>query len=69
MTVRSVYAPQAGLDDNSKGLFYEHLHWTLTKISISEILFICEDLNGHIAKNADGYEGVHGGRGFGRRNL
>ena len=25
--------------------------------------------NNHIGKNAGEYEGVHGGRGFGRRNL
>ena len=69
MTVLSVYAPLAGLDDNVKDCFYENLQWTLTKISTSEILFVCGDFNGHIAKNADGYEGVHGGRGFGRCNL
>ena len=27
------------------------------------------NFNGHIGKNADGNEGVHSGRGFGRRNL
>ena len=68
VTVLSVYAPQAGLDDIVKDLFYENLQWTLTKISASEILFVCRDFIGHIGKNADGYEGVHGGRGFGRRN-
>ena len=31
--------------------------------------FQCGDFNGHIGKNADESEGVHGGRGFGRRNL
>ena len=47
-------------------MFYENLQRTLTKISASEILFVCGDLNGHIGKNADGYEGVHVGGGFGR---
>ena len=41
MTVMSVYAPQAALDDSVKELFYENLKWTLTKISASEILFVC----------------------------
>ena len=27
------------------------------------------DFSGHIGKNADEYEGVHGSRGFGRRNV
>ena len=47
-------------------MFYENLQRTLTKISASEILFLCGDLNGHIGKNADGYQGVHVGGGFGR---
>ena len=47
--VLSVYAPQAGLDDSVKDLFCENLQWTLTKISASEILFFCGDLNGQIA--------------------
>ena len=69
VTVLSVYAPQVGLDDSVKDQFYENLQWTLTKISVSEILFVCGNFNGHTGKNVDGYEGVHGGRGFGRSNL
>ena len=70
VTVLPVYAPQVGLDHSViKDLFYENLQWTLTKISGSEILFVCGDFNSHIGKNANGYEGVHGGRGFGRCNL
>ena len=37
--------------------------------TVLQILFVCGDFNGHIGMNADGYEGVHDGRGFGRRNL
>ena len=69
VTVLLVYSLQAGLGDSVKGLFYENLQWTLTKISASEIFFVCGDFNGHVGKNEDGYEGVHGGRGFGRANL
>ena len=50
MTVLLVYIPQAGLNDSVKDL---------TKIGF-EILFVCGDFNGHIGKNADRYEGVHG---------
>ena len=39
VTVLLVYAPQAGLDDSVKDLYYENLQCTLTKISASEILF------------------------------
>ena len=58
VTVLLVYAPQAGLYDSVKDLFYENLQWTLTKISASEILFVCGDFSGHIGKNVGGYEGV-----------
>ena len=62
LTLLSVYASQAVLDDSVKDLFHENLQWTLTKVSASEIIFVCEDFNGHIGKNADEYEGVHSQR-------
>ena len=48
---------------------YENLQYMLTKISASEIVFVCGDFNGHIGESPDVYERVHGGRGFGRHNL
>ena len=60
---------QACLDDSVKDLFYENVQWTLTRISASEILFVCEDFNSHTEKNADWYEGVHYVRQFIRCNL
>ena len=35
----------------------------------SEKLLICGDLNGHVGSEIDGFEGVHGGFGFGKRNM
>ena len=32
-------------------------------------LFYCGDLNVHVESSGDGYEGVHGGYGFGPRNV
>ena len=29
------------------------------------MLIVCGDLNGHVGKTSDGFEGIHGGRGFG----
>ena len=49
VTVLLVYAPQAGLGDSVKDLFYENLHWTLTKISASDILFLW-GFQGHIGR-------------------
>ena len=30
---------------------------------------MCGDMNGHVGAEADGFEGVHGGKGFGVRNV
>ena len=32
-------------------------------------MVICADFNGHVGKDADGSEGVHGGYSFGVRNA
>ena len=37
-------------------------------VSVDETLVICGDLNGHIDKFANSYEGVHRGYGYGLRN-
>ena len=35
----------------------------------NEILIYLGDFNGHIGKEVDGFEGVHGGFGIGKKNL
>ena len=32
-------------------------------------MVVCGDFNGHVGARVDGFEGVHGGHGFGRRNV
>ena len=68
ITVLSCYAPQVGLDNIVKDNFYDQLHDTIRKVSDAETIVICGDLNGHIGKDANGYEGIHGGHGYGIRN-
>ena len=41
----------------------------MSEISDSEKLVVCGDLNAHVGVNADGFGMVHGGNGFGERNL
>ena len=41
----------------------------LSDIDVGERLLICGDMNGHVGAEVDGFEGVHGGYGFGRRNV
>ena len=40
-----------------------------SEISKDEKVVICGDFNGHVGKDADGFEGVHGGYSFGVRNV
>jgi hypothetical protein len=40
----------------------------LKGVGENEKLIVCGDLNGHVGAEADGFEGVHGGKGFGVRN-
>ena len=64
----SVYAPQSGLSDSVKDAFYDDLLSVVPKLGIEELVLVAGDLNGHVGKFANGYEGVHGGFGYGNRN-
>ena len=69
VSVLSVYAPQTGLTIAEKELFYDSLQNLLQTTDDSEMLFICGDFNSHNGKAALGYEGIHGGYGFGKCNI
>ena len=68
LTFISVYAPQSGLGESQKDTFYDLVQEVVSKQPDNEFLFPCGDWNGHIGKQADGFEGVHGGVGYGERN-
>ena len=69
ITVVSVYAPQCGLDQSTKDAFYDDLQYVMSKVKDQEFLIPCGDWNGHIGQMAEGFEGVHGGKAYGERNL
>ncbi len=68
-TFLSVYAPQVGLSDASKDNFYDDLRQVVAKLPPSEIPILLGDWNGHVGSASAGYEGVHGGHGWGTRNA
>ena len=68
ITVLSCYAPQVGLQNKVKSTFYDQLLGNVGKLGADETSVIWGDLNGHIGKLANDYEGVHGGYGFGLIN-
>ena len=66
LCLRSVYAPQCGLSDSVKDLFYDQLRALTAMIPSSEFLIPCGDWNGHVGSTGSGYKEVHGGYGYGK---
>ncbi|CAI9282240.1 unnamed protein product [Lactuca saligna] len=66
--VISAYAPHPTLEESKKMSFWESLDDIVKGIPMNECIFLGGDFNGHIGKEADGYETVHGGLGHGTRN-
>ena len=66
----SAYAPQSGRPMTEKENFYLGLAKTLNDLGKrqGEMAVVCGDFNGHVGERTEGYEGVHGGKGFGKRN-
>jgi hypothetical protein len=69
LNVVSVYAPQVGRPMEEKEEFLAELRKLISGISKDEELVVCGDFNSHVGTLADGFENVHGGRGFGTRNT
>ena len=66
----SVYAPQCGLSDSVKDLFYDQLRAVTAMIPALEFLIPCGDWNGHVCSTGFGYKEVHGGsKGFGYKEV
>lgn len=68
LNVISAYAPQVGHNENTKREFREGLEDLVRSVPSGEKLFIGGDLNGHVGTSNTGFEGVHGGFGYGIRN-
>jgi hypothetical protein len=67
LNVINAYAPQVGHNENIKREFREGLEDLLRSVPSCEKLFIGGD-NGHVGAFNIGFEGVHGGFGYGIRN-
>ncbi|XP_058008954.1 uncharacterized protein LOC131183079 [Hevea brasiliensis] len=68
INVVSAYAPQIGLDSESKQMFWEDMDDLMQSIPNEENIFIGGDLNGHVGSDRQGYENVHKGFGFCSQN-
>ncbi|EYC43100.1 hypothetical protein Y032_0503g2638 [Ancylostoma ceylanicum] len=67
-TVMSVYAPQCGCTEAEKEAFYDELDDVIRSAPEGDYITVAGDFNGHVGQDRKGFERVHGGRGFGRRN-
>ncbi|XP_076900357.1 uncharacterized protein LOC143554507 [Bidens hawaiensis] len=68
VTVVCAYAPHVGLGDREKRYFWDCLDEVVRAIPRDERMCIGGDFNGHIGKESNGFQVVHGGFGFGDRN-
>ena len=66
VTSLSVSAPQSGLSNEDKDLFFDQLCAVTTRIPKSEFLMPCGDWNGHVCRAGIEYREVYGGMGYGR---
>lgn len=69
VTVLSCCSPKVGLENTVNNGFYGLLHSSVSKMSAAETLVICSDINNHVRELAIGYEGKHGGYGYGLSNT
>ena len=68
INIFSVYAAQPGLSVIEKDSFYTALLSNISTVSPDQYLLVCGDFNGHVGKAPEGFNGVHGGCGFGSGN-
>ena len=67
--VISAYGPQAGRPLEEKHRFFEELAGEYELQNLSEVVFGLGDFKGHVGEEIEGFEGVHGGNGTGKRNV
>uniref|UniRef100_UPI00358E0C29 craniofacial development protein 2-like n=1 Tax=Myxine glutinosa TaxID=7769 RepID=UPI00358E0C29 len=68
VNVISGYAPQVGRSDEEKDKFWCAIEKLMENVKDEEVVVVGGDLNGHVGRSMDGFEGVHGGYGYGVRN-
>ena len=67
--ILSAYAPQVGCSEEEKMSFWEDMDRDLNEMPADERLVIGGDMNGHVGRNKEGVERIHGGWGVGERNA
>ena len=60
-------ASQSGLCAEEKDTLHEKVFSKVASVPEEEMLVLGGDFNGHVGKYSAGFEGVHGGSGYGIR--
>lgn len=68
MNVVSAYKPQVGLEEEVKKKLWDNLDELVCGMPQNENIFIRGNFNDHMQRSKDGYDGTHGGLGFGDEN-
>ena len=69
LNVFTLYAPHSGKPDEEKERFWKEVFHLVSSISQNEMVVFAGDMNGHIRSSNVGYDGTHGGFGYGCRNA
>jgi len=69
LNVFTVYAPHAGKPDEEKESFWNEVFHLVSCIPQNEMVVFAGVMNGHIGSSSVGYDGTHGGFGYGCRNA
>ena len=67
LNVFTVYAPHSRKHDDEKETFGNEVFHLVTCIPQNEMVVFAGDMNGHIGSSNVGYDGTHGGFGYGYR--
>ena len=65
LNVLTVYAPHLGKLEEENENFWNKLFHLVSCIPQNEMVVLAGDMNGHVGSNSVGYDGTHGGYGFG----
>jgi len=65
----TVYAAHSGKPEEEKESFWNELFHLMSCIPQNEMVVLAGDMNGHVGSNNVGYNGTHGGYGYGVRNA
>ena len=69
LNVLTVYVPHAGKLEEEEEKLWNALFHLLSYIPRDEMVVIAGDMNGHVGSSNVGYNGIHGGFGYGARNA